>query len=277
MNTSQTMLSIIIGFHAMGAHSLNITGTDGKDICKTTTTVLPGYNTLANSTADADVIEGKRGRDILWGGDGFDTIRGGRGDDQLVGQAGDDSILGGSENDYIRGDDGNDYIEGNKGNDALHGNDGDDTIKGGRGDDSLYGGAGTDDLDGGPGNNVIVAMNGSNIIRIADASEADITTGPGDDQFIVEGSGRVVINDSGGANSLLFDGFSESDILVHHDSEGVIYSTMNENLIVRVMNIQGSHVAVEYLFQQFDQFQQVARVNKRPGAVITGPIARKID
>ncbi|MGB3210386.1 MAG: peroxidase family protein [Desulforhopalus sp.] len=96
----------------------------------------------------------------------------------------------------ISGTVGDDVIVGTGVGDTIFGLDGNDSIFGRGGDDNLIGGLGNDLLNGGPGSDIIRGGPGDDIIN--GGSEADIMTGgSGNDTFIVDNVGDVVIGNSG--------------------------------------------------------------------------------
>lgn len=103
---------------------------------------------------------------VLTGAAGDDTLLGLDGDDTLFGGTGNDVLNGGSGSSVLNGAAGNDLLIGADRKDTLYGDDGSDRLFGGGGNDKLYGGKGADRLDG----------------------------GAGDDDYYVEGSGTVVID-----------------------------------------------------------------------------------
>jgi Ca2+-binding RTX toxin-like protein len=147
-----------------------------------------------------DTISGGNGDDTLYGNTGNDSINGDAGDDSLVGSFGDDVLSGGEGNDFIQaGSDndkvygglGNDYLYGNDGNDVLFGEAGNDRLAGGSGDDQLYGDEGNDLLDGGAGNDLLSGGLGDDVYRF------------------YEGAGNDIIVDSGGLDTIVFDGITD--------------------------------------------------------------------
>ncbi|NMG00884.1 hypothetical protein GPA27_26230, partial [Aromatoleum toluolicum] len=74
-----------------------------------------------------------------------DTLTGGIGDDQLYGRQGNDILSGGDGNDLLFGESGNDSLSGGAGNDYLDGGTGSDTMAGGSGND-IYIVDGTTDI-----------------------------------------------------------------------------------------------------------------------------------
>ncbi|WP_426139476.1 calcium-binding protein [Pseudomonas sp. DWP3-1-2] len=179
------------------------------------------------------------GNDIITGGEDSELIAGDGGDDTIFGAAGDDYILGDSltgfenisGNDIIYAGDGNDRVFGGSGQDIIYGEDGDDflvgdnatesvlsdlndMIYGGNGDDTLEGGAGDDILSGGVGKNFIYAGSGNDIL-ISQGNDW-LYGGLGDDIYYIQGekSGRAVISDDAGRNTLAGVIASEIEIIL---------------------------------------------------------------
>jgi Ca2+-binding RTX toxin-like protein len=147
-----------------------------------------------------DTVSGGNGDDALYGNMGNDKINGDAGDDTLVGSYGDDILSGGEGNDLIQGGSdhdklygglGNDNLYGNDGNDVLYGESGNDRLSGGLGDDQLYGDEGSDLLDGGAGNDLLSGGLGDDVYRF------------------YEGAGNDIIVDTGGLDTIVFDGITD--------------------------------------------------------------------
>ena len=147
-----------------------------------------------------DTVSGGNGDDALYGNMGNDKINGDAGDDSLVGSYGDDVLSGGEGNDLIQGGSdhdklygglGNDNLYGNDGNDVLYGESGNDRLSGGLGDDQLYGDEGSDLLDGGAGNDLLSGGLGDDVYRF------------------YEGAGNDIIVDTGGLDTIVFDGITD--------------------------------------------------------------------
>ncbi|MBD2512414.1 hypothetical protein H6G91_35260 [Nostoc muscorum FACHB-395] len=98
----------------------------GNSASNNNNNVFGTVNTVTDSKAGSDTINGTNNSDILDGGAGNDTING----------------LG--SNDILLGGQGNDAINGGAGSDILYGGLGSDNLNGGAGNDSLIGGAGSD-------------------------------------------------------------------------------------------------------------------------------------
>lgn len=179
---------------------------------------------------DDDVIVGGSGDDLLDGGDGDDELSGGIGNDVLQGGDGADVIRGGDGDDTASGGDGDDVLDGQAGNDVLNGGEGDDRLSGGAGDDTLLDElgddeSGDDDFDGGEGSDVLQSGGGDDRLnggegddRLDPGGGTDHARGdPGNDAIILVAGdvdeGRVEVIEGGfGADTLLLEGFSASDI-----------------------------------------------------------------
>jgi Ca2+-binding RTX toxin-like protein len=122
----------------------------------------------------------------------------------------DSALLGLGGNDRLCGASGNDKLFGGDGDDTLYGGNGNDTLNGGAGNDYLSAGAGNDRLDGGAGNDRLLG-------------EA------GDDRYAYgRGSGNDSIQDSHGANRILLEGLTPSDITVTRST------TWNDDLVLTI-------------------------------------------
>jgi Ca2+-binding RTX toxin-like protein len=84
-----------------------------------------------------------------------------------------------------------DNLYGNDGNDVLYGESGNDRLSGGLGDDQLYGDEGSDLLDGGAGNDLLSGGLGDDVYRF------------------YEGAGNDIIVDTGGLDTIVFDGITD--------------------------------------------------------------------
>jgi len=147
-----------------------------------------------------DVLEVNQGADLLDGGSGSDYLRGYGGNDSLSGGAETDQLFGDAGDDWLAGGDATDLLNAGEGHDVLMGNEGDDQLQGGIGNDVLDGGAGADYLDGGAGDDTY---------RIAAGETSN-------------GLYRDTIYDTSGADTLLLDGVSLSDLQVALKAGGYV-------------------------------------------------------
>ena len=195
-------------------------------------------NTLGGGDG-SDWLKGGAGIDQLNGGDGNDREDGGAGDDVLRGNNGDDVLHGQDGVDLIKGDDGNDAIYGDAGNDNLQGNAGNDLLDGGTGKDRMAGGTGDDiyivdvagdtviELTGEGTDTVRTTLNaymlGANVENLVFTGSGNFTGtgnelanaitggsgadtmagGAGDDSYVVDNSGDVVIEAPDGGNDTI--------------------------------------------------------------------------
>lgn len=156
-----------------------------------------------------DQIDGGVGNDSVAGGAGDDSLYGNEGADQLDGGAGNDRLVGSYGDDILNGDEGNDQLEGGSDNDKLFGGSGDDNLFGNDGIDQLYGGAGNDYLSGGAGNDSLAGDDGNDRLD-GGAGNDTLAGGAGDDIYrFYEGAGNDVIIDSGGMDTVIFDGITD--------------------------------------------------------------------
>ena len=165
------------------------------------------------------------------------TVAGGAAQNNIyvIGNANANNINGGKGKDTISGGAGNDKLYGNAGNDWIEGGVGNDLISGGQGNDTLKGDAGTDTLTGGNGNDVfIVGKNdGSNIITdyTVGQDKIKISSGAisasslnGSDVVLKVGKGSITVKNgkgkkitvtdaSGNTTSKIYDGTDETTTL----------------------------------------------------------------
>ncbi len=167
---------------------------------------LPSARQPADSEGSGDPADPADPNPDPGGGGGADapvTLVGTFGDDSLSGAGGDDSLDGSFGDDTLNGLGGNDSLNGSWGEDHLDGGDGDDVLIGGHDEDVLIGGAGNDLLMGGNGDDVLTGGAGD-----------DRLEGGDDDDIYVIGPDALgdtdLILDSGGTDTLRFDGFDPS-------------------------------------------------------------------
>jgi Ca2+-binding RTX toxin-like protein len=173
-------------------------------------------NALVSSPGGGDgdypsVIQGTAAGETLLGTTGRDLIRGLGGDDDIFGFQGDDKFEGGDGNDDLYG--GNGSFSGS-GNDILIGGAGTDMLVGEDGDDSLFGGAGTDTY------------------------------------YYAAGSGRDVIDNTGGGGDwIYFAGIARGQLSFHRDGNDLIVRVGgNSNEQVRVLNhFVGGEYAIAFV------------------------------
>lgn len=177
--------------------------------------------------AGNDTADGGAGNDTIFGGSGENSIRGGAGNDviygaqdavngpdgsegsRLYGDAGDDFIYGGNGADYIDGGDDNYMLQGLDGNDTILGGAGDDMIYGDGGNDTIDGGIGDDHLSGGGRNDLVLGGDGNDTLS-GGAGDDTLRGGDGDDHiFGNEGADYLV--GEGGNDTL--DGGADDDTL----------------------------------------------------------------
>lgn len=195
-------------------------------------------NTL-NGGAGKDWIKGGLASDLVNGGEGDDTIEAGGGDDTIRGNGGNDVIYGGDGADLLKGDDGDDTLIGGLGLDNLQGNAGNDYLDGGAGKDRMSGGAGDDTyiVDVAADTVTELANEGTDTVRTALAAYtlganlenlvylgtgnfagtgnalnnrlvggtgADtLTGGAGDDTYVVDNIGDLVVEDVANGNDTI--------------------------------------------------------------------------
>jgi VCBS repeat-containing protein len=119
--------------------------------------LLGSRNLNGTGNAEANWIEGNRGRNKLTGGAGDDLLQGLDGNDELRGGAGVDVLQGGR---------GNDKLVDQEGSTVFDGGSGDDRLTGGRDADFFAGGRGNDVLQLGGGHDVIAFFKGDGVDHI---------------------------------------------------------------------------------------------------------------
>jgi VCBS repeat-containing protein len=160
--------------------------------------LLGGRNLDGTGNAQANWIEGNRGRNKL---------KGGAGDDLLQGMGGRDELRGGA---------GIDVLQGGRGRDNLVDRSGPTVFDGGRGHDSMTGGRSADFFAGGRGNDVLRLGGGDDVIAFHKGDGRDRIEGERQDGVLVLGGvryedmlfrkdGRDLVLDLGGHDSLVFD------------------------------------------------------------------------
>jgi Ca2+-binding RTX toxin-like protein len=160
--------------------------------------LLGGRNLDGTGNAQANWIEGNRGRNRL---------KGGAGDDLLQGMGGRDVLDGGA---------GVDVLQGGRGRDKLVDRSGSTVFDGGRGDDSMTGGRSADFFAGGRGNDVLHLGGGRDVIAFHKGDGKDRIEGEHQDGVLVLGGiryedllfrkdGRDLVLDLGGHDRLVFD------------------------------------------------------------------------
>jgi Ca2+-binding RTX toxin-like protein len=212
---------------------LNVLGTDGDDILKST-----GALESINGGDGVDTLvfeEGTRGisinlatgklKDSFGNSEkisGVEVVIGTSFNDTMTGSAGADIFDGGAGNDRISAGGGNDEIYGGAGDDSLSGGDGNDKLVGGSGNDTLNGGSGFDLADyssegGGVGITVNLAKGTatdtygntdklSSIEHVRGTDFADAITGSSANNFFEGGGGDDTI-DGGAGDDGMWGGF----------------------------------------------------------------------
>ncbi|QDX80628.1 hypothetical protein B9N43_04830 [Denitratisoma sp. DHT3] len=189
-----------------------------------------------------DVLDGQEGNDYLRGYGGNDTLLGGAGNDQMQGEAGADTLDGGEGDDVLSGGEGADTLQGGAGNDQMQGDEGADTLLGGAGDDILLGGEGDDVLEGGAGVDLMMGGGGNDLYLIR-AGDARMGAGG-----MVEG-----IEDSGGSDTLRWEGVQSSGVRLEMDGSGEYLLVVAESGWVGIKNgVQGAIERIEFDDGMFD-------------------------
>jgi VCBS repeat-containing protein len=161
--------------------------------------LLGGRNLDGTGNAQANWIEGNRGRNALKGGGGDDLLQGMGGRDRLEGGAGVDVLQGGRGRDTLVDRCGPTVFDGGRGNDSMTGGAAADFFAGGRGDDLLRLGGGDD---------VIAYRKGDGTDRIAGERQQDavlVLGGVRYEDLLFRKEGRDLVLDLGGHDRLVFD------------------------------------------------------------------------
>lgn len=156
----------------------------------------------------------------------------------ITGTASGEQLVGTSGRDLIRGLAGNDTLFGMGGDDKLVGGDGDDYLSGGNGS---FSGSGNDILVGGAGADTLVGEDGNDLLQ----------GGTGDDNYIWQtGSGKDVIDNTGGGTDwLFFNGIVRTRLSFHRSADDLIILVDGDsNQQVRVQDhFKGGDLAISYV------------------------------
>lgn len=160
--------------------------------------LLGSKNLDGTGNAEANWIEGNKGRNKLAGGAGDDLLQGRDGNDELRGGAGVDVLQGGRGNDKLVDQEGSTVFDGGSGNDRL---------TGGRSADFFAGGRGNDVLQLGGGHDVIAFFKGDGADRIeGEHQEAVLVLGGiRYEDLLFRKHGADLVLEMGGHDRLVFD------------------------------------------------------------------------
>jgi VCBS repeat-containing protein len=160
--------------------------------------LLGSRNLDGTGNAQANWIEGNRGRNKLSGGAGDDLLQGLGGNDDLRGGAGFDVLQGGS---------GRDKLLDREGSTVFDGGSGDDSMTGGRAADFFAGGRGDDVLRLGGGRDVIAFHKGDGRDRIEGERQEGVLVlgGVRYEDLLFRKSGDDLVLQTGGHDQLVFD------------------------------------------------------------------------
>lgn len=155
-----------------------------------------------------------------------------------TGTANGEQLVGTSGRDLIRGLAGNDTLFGMGGDDKLVGGDGDDYLSGGNGS---FSGSGNDILVGGAGADTLVGEDGNDFLQ----------GGAGDDKYLYKaGSGKDVIDNTGGGTDwLFFNDIDRTRLSFHRNGDDLIVLVDGDsNQQVRVQDhFKGGDLAISYV------------------------------
>ncbi|NJC37534.1 Ca2+-binding RTX toxin-like protein [Xanthomonas arboricola] len=200
---------------------------------------------------------------------------------QLINSSSPDRTINGTASgEQLTGGTGRDLIDGLGGNDTLLGMGGNDTLRGGAGNDTLSGGSGNgtgsgdDTLEGGAGNDTLRGEDGD-----------DLMLGGANDDTYVFGSGRDVIdNTGGGIDRLQFqDGQPVSNLRFTRDGDDLVIALASgANSSVRVTkHFLGGDFALDVLQPgsgaQLDTAAINARVSSSDGEANPADYARVLS
>jgi VCBS repeat-containing protein len=160
--------------------------------------LVGGRNLDGTGNAQANWIEGNRGRNRLKGGAGDDLLQGMGGRDRLEGGAGIDVLQGGRGRDTLVDRCGSTVFDGGRGNDAMTGGANADFFAGGRGDDWLQLGG---------GNDVVAFRKGDGTDRITGGRQDAVLVlgGMAYEDLLFRKDGADLVLDLGGHDRLVFD------------------------------------------------------------------------
>ncbi|NET48739.1 MAG: hypothetical protein F6K09_08435, partial [Merismopedia sp. SIO2A8] len=190
-----------------------------------------------------DQIIGQAQSENLYGSAGNDTLRGGKGLDALFGGEGNDALFGGEGNDVLMGEAGQDTLRGGQGRDMLMGGRGRDTLRGDRGADILLGEQGRDRLVGGRGADV---LNGG-------AGRNTLTGGSGKDTFVLDMTGRAIIQDFQVERDRLAleDGLTFDDLEIIQRGNATVIRTDDQQLAT-LRGLQSDQITADLLVATSD-------------------------
>ncbi len=212
-------------------------------------------NSFANTLdggIGADFLDGKGGNDTIRGGAGDDIIIGRAGNDVLNGGGDDDYLSGGAGNDDLNGGTGNDTLEGSSigERDTLDGSAGTDTasyelssegvfvdltsdrfdpttsdvlieienVTGSQGNDYIIGDSLANVLDGQDGNDLLIGGSDNDTI-IGGLGNDQLNGDSGNDVYIFNrGDGQDYIDEDGGTDQLILDGYSPDEVTVRRSA-----------------------------------------------------------
>ena len=135
-SASYTLPANVEDLHLLGSRDLDGTGNAQANWIEGNR----GRNKLSGGAGD-DLLQGLGGRDDLRGGAGIDVLQGGSGRDKLVDREGSTVFDGGGDNDSMTGGRAADFFAGGRGDDVLHLGGGHDVI-------AFHKGDGTDHVEG---------------------------------------------------------------------------------------------------------------------------------
>jgi len=212
----------------------HLAGDDGDD----TLDAGDGNNIVSGGAGDDQVTSGG-GHDVVLAGAGDDVVFTSAGNDHISGESGNDWLFAGEGDDIIFGNAGDDIIDAGAGRDILDGGDGNDRLSGGADDDVLFDGQGADENLGGSGSDhVLAALDSANdhhdggdgqdtldysqssggvTVDLAEGTAHGVEIGEdtlgsfeeaiggsGDDHFIADDSGAVILAGGEGGDTFEF-------------------------------------------------------------------------
>ncbi|MDB5446834.1 MAG: hypothetical protein JWQ97_2151 [Phenylobacterium sp.] len=234
----------------LGADNGTLAGTPRDHLVSIENLEGSAYKDILTGDGGPNQLSGLGGNDILDGGGGADTLIGGRGNDvYVVDSLGDRVIeIAGEGTDTVKtavpsytlganvenltftgagafqgtGNELANVITGGDGNDTLDGGNLRDTLIGGLGDDRLIGGGSADRMEGGPGNDTYVVDSSGDVVveTLSQANGGGIDTVESNSAYTLGANvenltltGTAVINGTGNDDANLITGNTRNNIL----------------------------------------------------------------
>ncbi|WP_281024000.1 hypothetical protein [Microvirga flavescens] len=243
---------------------------------------IGGGTGLTINMSDTSKSTGDAKGDVYWDTDGSIAIEGSAFGDRMIGRSSGNSNLIGARDEFY-GYFGDDTLEGNDGDDALYGGEGNDTLDGGAGKDYLSGGGGIDTVTyknsdaavevdlrdliarGGHAEGDIFDPNWDNAIENIVGSKFDDTLRgthvdntidggagadrmegrQGNDTYIVDSSGDVIVDTEGNADRILTATIAADGTRI---ATGLVFNMKTNAAGVEIIEAQGNTTNAGYHF-----------------------------